>query len=78
MLLLVVRGGTDWSGAFTALWYGLWFAAIGLAVAAILASSRTGISTNARVIGIVLGVSTLGLSALLFLAIASLASSVVG
>jgi hypothetical protein len=39
VLMLVVRGPSDWSSAFGLSWYGLFAAAVGLALAALVAAA---------------------------------------
>jgi hypothetical protein len=41
VLMLVVRGAADWSRTFTVVWYGLFGAAVALALAALVVAVRS-------------------------------------
>ncbi len=75
VVLLFVKGWDDRSHTFVSLWYGLWLAALVLAVVAVVVTSRKGISVYARVVGLMCAVTTLGLGALIGFVILLIAAS---
>lgn len=62
-LLLGVLGADDWSDWFTTLWYGLFIAALVLAVVAIFGLAQRTVPRWRRLVGAALGVMTLGVAA---------------
>jgi surface polysaccharide O-acyltransferase-like enzyme len=61
-LLLGVDGADDWSDWFATLWYGLFIAALVLAVVAIFGLAQSTVPRGRRLVGAVLGAITLGLA----------------
>ena len=62
-LLLGVLGSEDWSDWFATLWYGLFIAALVLAVVAIFGLARPTVPRWRRSVGAALGAVTLGVAA---------------
>ena len=77
LVVLGVRGASDWSDSFAYLWYGLWGAAIVFAVVGIgIAVFKRNLRPRERMLGIALSGTTLLLTALLIWSILSLLSHV--
>ena len=62
-LLLGVLGADDWSDWFTTLWYGLFVAAVVLALVAIFELARPTVPLWRRLVGAALGATTLAVAA---------------
>jgi hypothetical protein len=66
IVALSVRGAADWSESFAVFWYGLWGAAVVLAVVGIVAATvRRNAPAHQRGIAVGLSIVTLALSVLL-------------
>jgi hypothetical protein len=66
LVALGVRGASDWSNSFAVFWFGLWGAALALAVVGIVeAVVRRNAPALQRILAVALSMATLALSLLL-------------
>ena len=77
LVVLAVRSTSGWSDSFAVFWYGLWAAAVVLAIVGLVeAAVARDVPSRRRAFAIGLGVTTLALTALLVFWILSVLSAI--